>query len=102
MKYTRTAYQILLFFTNFEGRASAQDVEGNIVLPGAQRTPLEKSIDLDPETYFDRVLGALVGSVIGDSMGASTEMMDRADIRVDYGYITCLTHVAMPRQAERP
>lgn len=102
MKYNFFRYLMVLFFTNFGIPTSAQDVGGDIVLPGAQRTPLLKSIDLDPETYYDRVLGALVGSAIGDAMGASTEMMDRADIRFEYGYITGLTPVTMPKQAEGP
>lgn len=41
--------------------------------------------------YYDKVLGALVGSAIGDAMGASTEMWHRRDIQLKYGYITGLT-----------
>lgn len=47
--------------------------------------------ELTKEVYKDRVLGALVGSAIGDAMGASTEMWDRKDIQLKYGYITGLT-----------
>ncbi len=36
-----------------------------------------------PETYYDRVLGGLVGSAIGDAMGASTEMWYRKDIQLE-------------------
>jgi ADP-ribosylglycohydrolase len=45
----------------------------------------------DSAVYYDRVLGALVGSAIGDAMGASTEMWDRTAIRRTYGYINGLT-----------
>ncbi|MBU2948745.1 ADP-ribosylglycohydrolase family protein [Zobellia uliginosa] len=45
----------------------------------------------EEEEYYDKVLGALVGSAIGDAMGASTEMWSRKDIQLKYGYITTLT-----------
>lgn len=50
-----------------------------------------ESLHLDKEEYYDKVLGALVGSAIGDAMGASTEMWHRNDIKLKYGYITGLT-----------
>lgn len=40
---------------------------------------------------YDKVLGALVGSAIGDAMGASTEMWQRKEIQNKYGYIIGLT-----------
>ncbi|MFH6603506.1 ADP-ribosylglycohydrolase family protein [Maribacter algicola] len=46
---------------------------------------------LDQDTYYDKVLGALAGSAIGDAMGASTEMWHRNEIQLNYGYITGLT-----------
>ncbi|NHF60720.1 ADP-ribosylglycohydrolase family protein [Flavobacteriaceae bacterium TP-CH-4] len=49
------------------------------------------SLRLSEEVYYDKVLGALVGSAIGDAMGASTEMWHRKDIQLKYGYITGLT-----------
>jgi len=39
----------------------------------------------------DKILGAIVGSAIGDAMGASTEMWSRFDIQKNYGYINGLT-----------
>lgn len=44
-------------------------------------------ITLPAETYRNKVLGMLVGSAIGDAMGAPTEMWSRPDIRFDYGFI---------------
>jgi hypothetical protein len=49
------------------------------------------TLQLSKETYYDKVLGALVGSAIGDAMGASTEMWYRKAIQLKYGYITGLT-----------
>lgn len=55
---------------------------------------------LDSAAYYDRVLGALVGSAIGDAMGASTEMWSRTDIRRVYGYITGFTPAIRPQSPE--
>ena len=49
------------------------------------------TLKLTKEERYDKVLGALVGSAIGDAMGASTEMWHRKDIQLKYGYITGLT-----------
>ena len=46
---------------------------------------------LTKEEKYDKILGALVGSAIGDAMGASTEMWHRKAIQLKYGYINGLT-----------
>ena len=51
----------------------------------------QDTLQLSKEEYHDKVLGALVGSAIGDAMGASTEMWHRTDIQRQYGYINGLT-----------
>ena len=53
-------------------------------------TAVKKEISTSPLSY-DQILGALVGSAIGDAMGASTEMWNREDIYKTYGYISALT-----------
>ena len=50
--------------------------------------------------YADKILGALVGSAIGDAMGASTEMWYRKDIQNKYGYITGLTPATREKSPE--
>jgi ADP-ribosylglycohydrolase len=50
--------------------------------------------------YYDKVLGALVGSAIGDAMGASTEMWHRKDIQLSYGYINGLTPAVREQSPE--
>ncbi len=55
---------------------------------------------LGGEEYYNRVLGALVGSAIGDAMGASTEMWGRDQIRRTYGYITGITPAIRPQSPE--
>lgn len=42
---------------------------------------------LTPEELEDKILGMLVGSAIGDAMGAPTEMWSRADIDLQYGFV---------------
>lgn len=49
------------------------------------------ALAISKAVYHDKILGALVGSAIGDAMGASTEMWHRRDIQKKYGYITGLT-----------
>ncbi|CAM4110538.1 ADP-ribosylglycohydrolase family protein [Zobellia roscoffensis] len=58
------------------------------------------TLQLSEEEYYDKVLGALVGSAIGDAMGASTEMWHRKDIQLKYGYITTLTPAVRQQSPE--
>lgn len=58
------------------------------------------SLNLGAEVYYDKILGALVGSAIGDAMGASTEMWHRSDIQKKYGYIVDLTPATRDKSPE--
>ena len=60
----------------------------------------DTDLGLDQDAYYDKVLGALVGSAIGDAMGASTEMWHRKDIQLTYGYITGLTPAVREQSPE--
>ena len=44
-------------------------------------------VSLDKAHVYDKVLGMLIGSAIGDAMGAPTEMWSRRAMAVDYGFI---------------
>ncbi len=55
---------------------------------------------LSKEQRYDKILGALVGSAIGDAMGASTEMWNRNDIQLKYGYISELTPAVREQSPE--
>ncbi len=46
-----------------------------------------KKLALTQAELYDKVLGNLVGSAMGDAMGAPTEMWDRNSIRLEYGYV---------------
>ncbi len=58
------------------------------------------AVKLEKQKYYDKVLGALVGSAIGDAMGASTEMWHRSDIQNEFGYINGLEPVTREKSAE--
>ena len=47
-------------------------------------------LSLSHEELYDKVLGMLVGSAIGDAMGAPTEMWSREMILREYGFVTDL------------
>lgn len=55
---------------------------------------------LTSDAYYDKILGALVGSAIGDAMGASTEMWHRSAIQKEYGYINGLTPAIRAKSPE--
>ncbi len=47
-------------------------------------------VAMNPDSLYDKVLGMLVGSAIGDAMGAPSEMWSRHNIQVEYGHINTL------------
>jgi hypothetical protein len=57
---------------------------------------------MDPDTLYDKVLGMLLGSAIGDAMGAPTEMWSRQDIQATYGHVTGLQDQVRSPSAEGP
>ncbi|WP_245726408.1 ADP-ribosylglycohydrolase family protein [Pricia antarctica] len=63
-------------------------------------TYMGDDLKLSKEAYYDKVLGALVGSAIGDAMGASTEMWRRKDIQLKYSYITGFTPAVREQSPE--
>lgn len=70
-------------------------------LPSPKNTKYSNdTLVLDSEVYYDKVLGALVGSAIGDAMGASTEMWHRKNIQLNYGYIKGLTPAVREQSPE--
>lgn len=71
-------------------KESAPKIEVEIPSP-TKAAYSSDTLTLSKEEKYDKILGALVGSAIGDAMGASTEMWHRNDIQLKYGYITGLT-----------
>ncbi|MEM6840909.1 MAG: ADP-ribosylglycohydrolase family protein [Bacteroidota bacterium] len=58
------------------------------------------SVKLSRAELYDKVLGMLVGSAIGDAMGAPTEMWTRQDIAIDYGFVEKLDTMVREPSAE--
>lgn len=57
---------------------------------------------LTKEIYQDKLLGMLVGSAIGDAMGAPVEMWGRDWMQAQYGFIDTLVHVIREGSPEGP
>ncbi|MBD3628543.1 ADP-ribosylglycohydrolase family protein [Cyclobacterium sp.] len=51
------------------------------------------TLSLSPAELEDKVKGMLIGSAIGDAMGAPTEMWSRDDINREYGWVTQLNNM---------
>ncbi len=49
-----------------------------------------KPISISKSVLHDKVLGMLVGSAIGDAMGAPTEMWSRYNIQTEFGFVNKL------------
>ena len=47
-------------------------------------------VSMPEDALYDKVLGAMVGTAIGDAMGAPTEMWSRDQIRTEYGFVDSL------------
>jgi hypothetical protein len=77
--YLILAVSLILF------SCSHQESEDSISL----EEKLSKS-GLSEEELKDRIFGILVGSAIGDAMGAPTEMWPRESIKQEYGFVTDL------------
>ena len=95
MKYTRYIGFLMLIFV------SCKDNRIEVNIPSPKKSAYASdAIKLSKEAYYDKVLGALVGSAIGDAMGASTEMWHRKDIQLKYGYITGFTPAVREQSPE--
>ncbi len=73
----------------------------NSSFPAPSQTQPAPTI-VDSDKYYDKILGMIVGSAIGDAMGAPVEMWSRRSIQVQYGYIDTLVLVARPDSPEGP
>jgi len=55
---------------------------------------------MERDMLYDKMLGMLVGSAIGDAMGAPTEMWAREDIQLEYGHVDSLDDMVREPSAE--
>lgn len=61
-----------------------------------------QDIRLTDSVLYDRILGSLVGSAIGDAMGAPTEMWDQYAISEEYGHVDSLDRLMRIPSPEGP
>ncbi|MBB4078594.1 hypothetical protein GGR28_001207 [Lewinella aquimaris] len=61
-----------------------------------------QDLSLSDSVLYDKVLGSLVGSAIGDAMGAPTEMWTQGDITDEYGHVDSLDLVLREPSPEGP
>lgn len=93
-------YSVFLIFALWTFVSCKENVS-DINIPSPKKsTYASESLHLSEEVYYDKVLGALVGSAIGDAMGASTEMWHRKDIQLKYGYINGFTPAVREQSPE--
>ncbi|MBO0936965.1 ADP-ribosylglycohydrolase family protein [Fibrella sp. HMF5335] len=71
-----------------------------LLLLGAITAQAQPTARLSRDELHDRVLGMLVGSAIGDAMGAPTEMWSREMIGTMYGSVTGLDSMVREPSAE--
>ncbi len=87
---------IVIFFC-----VSCDDQKANKSVPFPSYSPsLEKAPQIDQEIYQDKILGALVGSAIGDAMGAPVEMWNRYDIRNEHDWVSTIIPVTRTKSPE--
>ncbi len=91
-----------LFYACSNGKETSARVIPTPVWPPAAEKDFVWDTALTKEIYTDKLLGALVGSAIGDAMGAPTEMWHRDRIRAEWGYIEGFDEVIRPGDAEGP
>jgi ADP-ribosylglycohydrolase len=72
------------------------------VQPTHNEPQKKESTKLSREVYYNKVLGMLIGSAIGDAMGAPTEGWARKDIQVHYGFVEGLDTMVRASGAEGP
>lgn len=97
MKQKLILFGLILFMLAL----SCKDSKPEVNIPSPEKSTFASdALQLTKEEYYDKVLGALVGSAIGDAMGASTEMWHRNEIQLKYGYITGLTPAVREQSPE--
>lgn len=80
--------------------ACKESVKENPSTPAKTEKVIPINAIISRETYHDKLLGMLIGSAIGDAMGAPTEMWQRSDIRKDYGIVNGLDSMMRSPSAE--
>jgi ADP-ribosylglycohydrolase len=92
---------LLVMQFGFRSPVSEKEAAARLV---ERTTEPETYVDtsLSKEELYDKILGFLVGSAIGDAMGAPTEMWSREGIEIEYGYVDDLDKLVREASPEGP
>lgn len=97
---------LYLFLFSLIACTPKSEVEDQASIAVKSHPSWEKSDYADPaltdSILSDKIMGMLLGSAIGDAMGAPTEMWLRPDIIREYDYIDSVTLVLREPSAEGP
>lgn len=83
---------ILLSFSFFHGCLKPKEQKSDLMEVTQEKETISSLpfVTMSHDSLYNKVLGALVGSAIGDAMGAPTEMWSRDNIRLEYGFVDSL------------
>ncbi|MBX2843339.1 MAG: ADP-ribosylglycohydrolase family protein [Flammeovirgaceae bacterium] len=95
-----STFILLLFFitacsNSLETEEKPSVKPDKITADGNQNSPVYSK-----EVLYNKILGMLVGSAIGDAMGAPTEMWSRENIKINYGFVDRLDTMVREPSAE--
>lgn len=96
---------ISLFFLLFAACNKTESVKDTFPMPQwpvSLEAQAGWDTSLSREVLYDKMLGSLVGSAIGDAMGGPTEMWGRDYIQAQWGYVDTLDVLTREGSAEGP
>ena len=93
---------ILYFLTSCSQSGGNEQTLDSFPVANAPGISDESRSTLASDMYHDKILGMLIGSAIGDAMGAPTEMWHRDDIKIQAGYVDSFDPVIRPGSPEGP
>ena len=104
MPINKTLFRFILLSLLLHSCEEHSTNENNFPAPDKSQTPLQQNEgqDLTKAAFYDKILGALVGSAIGDAMGAPVEMWGRDQIWTQWGYVDGLLPVIREGSPEGP
>ena len=104
-KYYLSASFLVLLFTLHSCRQGSESKETAFPSPAPPSGNVATNNwpeGLNKAQHYNKVLGMLVGSAIGDAMGAPTEMWHRSAIQMQLGFVDSLDAVIREGSPEGP
>lgn len=82
------------------GACKEKSKTSDVVISSEPKVDWVAKSGLSKDAFYDKVMGFLIGSAIGDAMGAPTEMWSREDIRKGYGFVEGLDDMIRQKSPE--